>query len=374
MCQRTPSPEPQWAAPRAAGRPEPRTGRSLRAFQWRKAFLGVLIALVVAAALGTALYARVQRALDAPHDPGGMPQEVEVRRGENLRGIQARLEAQGILAPRTPLTLWGRLTGSDRQIKAGLYVFSPAQSAREILRALVEGRTLKLAVTIPEGWDMARVLPRLKEALRIDEQELAAAVADSAWVRSLGIPGPGLEGYIFPETYAFEVGASPQEVLAVMTRACLAHFDENRRRRAEALGLSLREVVTLASIIQAEAALVEEMPRISAVYHNRLRQRRRLEADPTVAYALGRVGQRLWERDLHVESPYNTYLHAGLPPGPICCPGLASIDAALHPLEGCQDLYFVARGDGSHVFSRTLAAHNRAREALRRTRARSAGG
>ncbi len=351
---------------------DPRTERPARALQWRRAFWVAFIALIAVAALGAALYARVQWALDTPHDPRGLPREIVVRRGESLRSVQARLEGLGILAPRSPLALWGRLTGEDRSIKAGLYVISPAQSAREILHALVTGRTHRLHVTIPEGWGVGRILPRLGEALRIDERELAVAASDSAWVRSLGLPGPGLEGYLFPETYAFEYGTPAREILAFMSRTCLARFDERRRRRAAALGLSVREVLTLASIIQAEAALPSEMPRISAVYHNRLRQRRRLEADPTVAYALGKMGQRLWERDLRIESPYNTYLRAGLPPGPICCPGLASIDAALHPLEGCQDLYFVARGDGSHVFSRTLAAHNRAREAIRRARAHAA--
>jgi UPF0755 protein len=353
--------------------PRPETGRAPRALQWRTVLTLSLLLPVAAAALGLALYARVQWALDAPYDSGGLAREVEVRRGEGLRDVQAQLEAAGILRPRTPLALWGRLTGLDRQIKAGLYVFSPAQSARGILRALVDGRTRRLHVTIPEGWGLARILPRLKEALRIGEEELAAAVSDSIWVQSLGIPGPGLEGYLFPETYAFEYGTPAREVLAYMARTCVARLDETRRSRAESLSMSLREVITLASIIQSEAAIEGEMPRISAVYHNRLRQHRRLEADPTVAYALGRMGQRLWERDLRVESPYNTYRNIGLPPGPICCPGLASIDAALHPLDGCQDMYFVARGDGSHVFSRNLAAHNRARDAIRRARARLAG-
>jgi UPF0755 protein len=317
-----------------------------------------LLGLLAAAALG----------------PGGLPRETEVHKGETLREVEARLETMGILSRRSPLALWGRITGLDRRIKAGLYVFTPAQSAREILKALVEGRTRRLYVTIPEGWWLDRILPRLGEALRIPGDELASAAADTAWVVSLGLPGPGLEGYLFPETYAFEYGMPAREVLGYMVRMCLARFDEPRRQRAASLGLSLHDVLTLASIIQAEAAIEEEMPRISAVYHNRLRQRRRLEADPTVAYALRHMGQRLWERDLRVDSPYNTYRRAGLPPGPICSPGLASIDAALHPLERCQDLYFVARGDGSHVFSRTLAAHNRAREAIRRARPQVTGG
>ena len=245
--------------------------------------------------------------------------------------------------------------------------------AREILRVLVEGRTRRLFVTIPEGWLLARILPRLAEALRVPESELVAAASDPALARSLGIPAQGLEGYLFPETYAFEYGMPVRDALVHMARMCLDRFDENRRQRAAELGLSLHEVLTLASIVQAEAARVEEMPRIAAVYHNRLRQHRRLEADPTAAYAGGRTGQRLLERDLLVESPYNTYRHAGLPPGPICSPGLASIDAVLHPLAGCEDLYFVARGDGTHIFSRTLAAHNRAREMIRRSRASQSG-
>jgi len=153
-----------------------------------------------------------------------------------------------------------------------------------------------------------------------------------------------------------------------MTKTMLARFDEPRRARAAELGMSLHDVLTLASIIELEAAVPEERERIAAVYHNRLRQGLLLQADPTAAYAAGVPGQRLSQRDLALDSPFNTYVHPGLPPGPICSPGLASIDAALWPLIGCGDLYFVARGDGTHVFSRTLEQHNRARAELDRAR------
>lgn len=304
--------------------------------------------------------------LSRPLDPEGQMRVVEVKRGENLRDVRQRLLAQRILLPRAPLIFWARLTGQDRRIKSGFYELTPAQSPREIMEILVEGRTLRIQVTIPEGLTCSRILSRLAEALGEPKECFQAAASDSAWIRSLGLPVPDLEGYLYPETYTFERGMLPRDLLAAMVSACLEQFTEGQRRRADSLGLSLHEVLTLASIIEAETAIGEERARISAVYWNRLRLGRLLQADPTVAYALGRFGQRLWEQHLKVDSPYNTYLYPGLPPGPICSPGLESIDAALKPLADCHDLYFVARGDGTHIFSRSLKAHNRAKQSVRR--------
>ncbi len=366
----SPAEEPAGALPVQRGGARGRTSEHPRAFQGRRLGLLLAAACVTASALGLAAYARLQWLLDTPLDPTGAPREFLIRRGESLREVSMRLESEGVLPEHSPLVLWGRLTGLDRQVRAGLYLLGPKQSPREILQVLAQGRTLLLHVSIPEGWTMAQILPRVAEALRVPEAEAVAAATDPALAQSLGNPGPSLEGYLFPETYAFEYGTPVRDALASMVRLCLERLDEPRRKRAAELGMSLHEVLTLASIVQAEAAEVEEMPRIAAVYHNRLRQHRRLEADPTAAYAAGLVGQRLLLSDLRVESPYNTYLQPGLPPGPICSPGLASIDATLYPLEGCEDLFFVARGDGSHIFSRTLEEHERARDAIRRSRPR----
>jgi UPF0755 protein len=173
----------------------------------------------------------------------------------------------------------------------------------------------------------------------------------------VGIQAESLEGFLFPDTYLFMWPLNPQVVVRRMIHRFNEVFDERMRQRVDSLGFSKKEIVTLASIIQAEAVFESEMPHISAVYHNRLLKGWRLEADPTVAYALGGVRRRLWHKDLRIDSPYNTYRVRGLPPGPICSPGRAALIAAAWPLEGCRDLYFVADGNGRHLFNRTLREH-----------------
>ena len=181
------------------------------------------------------------------------------------------------------------------------------------------------------------------------------------------MPGPGLEGYLFPDTYRFAEGIRIETVIATMTEAYRNYWTPQRRDQLEASGLTESELVTLASIIQAEAVFTSEMPTISSVYHNRLRIGMLLQADPTVLYALGGHRPRLLyaAMDSVADHPYNTYTHAGLPPGPIGAPGAAALDAALAPAD-TDYLYFVARRNGEHVFTRTLREHNNARLQVRR--------
>lgn len=345
---------PPGSSPDHSGSP---ARRSLRAHAGPALGL-LLLALLLASAASLFL----------PLDPQAGPRQFRVEPGLSFGAIEARLVEGHFLAVRGPLRLWARLTGRDRQIRPGTYELSAAQSPRDLLRTLASGRVVLRRVTIPEGFALAAILARISEEMGLPLEETRAEASDSAWVRSLALPGPGLEGYLFPETYLFDPVVGVQAVLTEMTKTMLARFDEPRRARAAELGMSLHDVLTLASIIELEAAVPEERERIAAVYHNRLRQGLLLQADPTAAYAAGVPGQRLSQRDLALDSPFNTYVHPGLPPGPICSPGLASIDAALWPLIGCGDLYFVARGDGTHVFSRTLEQHNRARAELDRAR------
>jgi len=306
--------------------------------------------------------------LRRPLDSEGSEQAFVVARGQTLEAVHDELLQRGLISPRAPILLWARLTGGDRRIKLGDYDLSAAQSPLEILETLVAGRTTLVSVTIPEGMTQSRILTLLSEVLGTPAEALAEAAADSVWLRRLGLPVLNLEGYLFPDTYCFDRETPARRVLGTIVAACLQHLDRARQERADSLELSLHEVMTLASIIEAEAMVAEERARISAVYHNRLRRGWLLQADPTVAHAIKRSARWLSTKDLKVDSPYNTYLYPGLPPGPICSPGLASLDAALQPLEGCPDLYFVARGDGTHVFSRSLEAHNRARTSVRSRR------
>ena len=197
----------------------------------------------------------------------------------------------------------------------------------------------------------------LAERADIDSTEFHDLAMDTTFIRELGFEAPSLEGYLFPDTYLFDWPITAREAAQRMTHRFREIYDSETAQLSDSTFLSLSEVVTLASIIQAEAVWDSEMSHISAVYHNRLEKGWRLEADPTVAYALGGVRRRLWYRDLRIESPYNTYRRKGLPPGPICSPGKHALLAAVSPLDGCKDLYFVANGGGRHHFSETLAEH-----------------
>ena len=276
------------------------------------------------------------------------------------------LESRQIIGRRLWIHAYARWRGMDHSIKAGTYRIERGAPFRRILDILTTGRVVTHPMTIPEGLTIKGMAPRIATATGSD----SAAVADRLSGPSLHVdwdlPGPGLEGYLFPDTYRFAEGIRVETVIATMIDAYQAYWTAERRERLAAIGLTEGEVVTLASIIQAEAVFEAEMPRISSVYHNRLRLGMRLQADPTVLYALGGHRPRLLyaAMDSVAENPYNTYSHAGLPPGPIGAPGAAALDAALAP-EDTDFLYFVARRNGEHIFTRSLREHNNARRQVR---------
>lgn len=306
-------------------------------------------------------------------DPAGEPVLVTVPAGASFRTVTDTLAARGLVARPRLFTVYARLKGADRGVRSGTYAFTPGASWSTLLDDLVTGRVITVALTIPEGFTLTQMAPRLTGVTGAPEEEILALMqADSAHLE-LEVPGPGLEGYLFPDTYRFAEGTPATRVLEAMADRYRAAWTPQRRARLAELGMSERELVTLASIIQAEARKVDEMPTISAVYHNRLRLGWPLQADPTVLYALGGHRPRLLFAaiDSVANSPYNTYTNPGLPPGAIGAPGEAALEAALFPLD-VDYLFFVARPDGSHIFTRTLAEHNRARETARRER--EAGG
>lgn len=294
---------------------------------------------------------------------------ITVSEGEPFSSVVSRLEEVGLVAHPGIVRLYAIARGFDRSIRAGTYRFSPGTRAIDIVRMLVEGDVLKSLVTIPEGltiWETASILS--KEA-GIDSAAFVAVAGSSQISAKMGIDAPSLEGYLFPDTYVIPWGMEPMEAVTTMVGRFREVFDDSLRRRADALGMSVEDVVTLASIIEAETALPDERPLVSAVYHNRLSRGMKLEADPTVAYAKGGYRGMLSREDLSIDSPYNTYAHPGLPPGPVCSPGKASMGAALYPQEGFTALYFVATGDGGHVFSMTLKEHLAAVARVKRERA-----
>ena len=214
---------------------------------------------------------------------------------------------------------------------------------------------------------MRQIAGILKRRIDIDSLEFLRLATDRRFANSVGIGASNLEGYLFPDTYKLSWGTTPNGVARVMVEQFNRTFTDSLSKRAEEIDLSLAQVVTLASMIEAEAKDGNERDLISAVYHNRMRRGMLLQCDPTVIYALPDLNRPLLLKDLEVDSPYNTYRYPGLPPGPICNPGRASIVAALYPAD-VNYLYFVATGEGSHIFSTTLTQHNLARAKVKRAR------
>ena len=286
---------------------------------------------------------------------------VELPQGAGVGSIAERLAAAGVVPDAWTFRIAARIAKNDRHLQAGEYRFTGAATPFDVARRLDRGDVFKVSVTFPEGLtarDMAVVFAR--SGLGTADDFLLAA-ADVAQVSSLDPGATDLEGYLFPDTYAMSRHAGAAGVVQRMLKAFQHAWDGRLRADAAAQGLSMRAAVTLASIIEKETARPEERPLISAVYRNRLTSGMALQCDPTVIYALEREGRwrgNLTHADLQMNSPYNTYRIAGLPPGPIAAPGKASLDAAVHPAD-VPYLYFVSRNDGTHAFATTLAEHEK---------------
>ncbi|MGH7503479.1 MAG: endolytic transglycosylase MltG [Longimicrobiales bacterium] len=306
----------------------------------------------------------------------GEPVRITVRRGASFREVADSLAAHDIVRVPRLFRLYASVTGQATEIKPGPYAFRPQTAWKRVLGDLVAGRILTTRITIPEGFDLADVSARLAEPSGANADSLLAAMMDTAAAGRWDVPGPTLEGYLYPATYTVAIDASADDLIARAVAAYRDVWTEARRTRADSIGMTEREVTTLASIVEKEARNPTEMPRIAAVYRNRLRIGMPLQADPTVQYALGDHRERLLFADIERvrDHPYNTYTKRGLPPGPIGAPSERAIDAVMNPMDS-DELYFVARADGMHVFSRTLAEHNRAIAAIRREqRLRSSSG
>ncbi len=290
---------------------------------------------------------------------------VVVREGEPLPVVAARLARAGAIRNALAFRWLARLQGLDRAMKPGDYHFTDPQPAPAVLRALAAGSQLP-EVTVPEGLTVRETVALLTARGLGPASGFLSLAEDPDFLRAAGVPGPRLEGYLFPDTYRFTTVMSAAEILATMVRRFHERFDASRHRRAAARGMSVDQIVTLASIVEKEASQFAERPLVAAVFYNRLRLGMPLQSDPTVAYDNPAfTGGPITRADLTHPSAYNTYLAVGLPPGPIANPGLAAIDATLSPAD-VPYLYFVSRNDGSHAFSTSLAEHNRAVERYQR--------
>ena len=291
--------------------------------------------------------------------PHGAPTRVIVPRGASFGQAADSLARTGIVGSPRLFRLYGRFTGGDRNIKPGTYLLKHGTPWKDIVSALNGGHGLVNTITIPEGYTVAEITPRLARTLRVPAESVQAAVRDTALLARLDVPNPTLEGYMFPDTYAFPIGTTARQAVQEMVYAFERRWKPEWDSSLVDLKINRNDLVTMASIVEKEARVPEERPVIAAVYYNRLRRGMLLQADPTIQYALGHHVGRVLYKDLAIESPYNTYTHKGLPPGPVASPGAASLAAAANPAN-VPYLYFVATADGHHEFRMTLEEHTNA--------------
>ncbi len=328
----------------------------------RKVVVAIVLALVVAAAgatfSGIAMWGRLH---DAYRGYEGAEQFVVIAPGTSAAGIRRVLVDAGIIRDEVTFraALWW--TGRARALQAGEYRFDRPLAAVDVVERLARGDVYTRRLTFPEGL----TIPEMAAIYESREFGAAArfieAATNPSLIRAVDLQAVDLEGYLFPETYTLPRTVPASRLVAMMVDRFLATYTDQWRRAAEEQGLTVHQVVTLASLVEKETGMPEERPMVAAVYRNRLKIGMRLQADPTVVYALRQAGRytgNIRRDDLALDSPYNTYRYAGLPPGPIAAPGAASLEAVLMSAD-VSYLYFVSRNNGSHAFARTLAEHNR---------------
>jgi UPF0755 protein len=285
-----------------------------------------------------------------------------LKKGTSFKKVSEVLEQEGIVKNRRFFVFLAALLGKKTKVKAGEYEFHTQMLPFEVLDALVKGQVKRHLVTIPEGYTLYQIAQLLEDLNLMKKKEFLREVSSPALINALGLSqsaGPTLEGYLFPDTYHMVREMEPEEVIRMMVHRFKKAFGPVLSQRASELGISEREAVILASIIEKETSLPGEKPLISAVFHNRLKKKIPLQSDPTVIYGIKNFNGNLTREDLMRRTPYNTYRIAGLPPTPICNPGKDSLLAAVYPAP-VPYLYFVSKNDGSHYFSCDIEEHNRA--------------
>ena len=325
--------------------------------QWVKGHLWLSFLL---ATISLTLVIHFYIALFVPPSKEKIWKEVQVTEGMSFKAIAATLQKEGIIRYRGYFEIIGRLQGISRKVRVGYYGLSANMGMWEVLDSLRRGKIIEYEVVVPEGYNLYQIGWTLTGTPLIsDPNEFIRIAKDKDFARFLGINADSLEGYLFPDTYYLPKGTTMHDVAKRMVQRYKAVFGEGNRKRAQELGFTEHQVITLASIVEKEAKVSSERKRIAAVYHNRLKIGMKLQADPTAVYGTKAWITKVTKEDLRRRSPYNTYLHKGLPPGPIANPGEGSILAALYP-EDVDFLYFVAQGDGSHYFSNDFGAHEKA--------------
>jgi UPF0755 protein len=327
--------------------------------------LGVLllVALAAAGAFAFVAWRQVEAFRTTPHGTGE-EKVVEIAPGSSPRAVVRALARAGVLAEDDLAWRYVRWVRRDpRPFKAGEYAFAGPLTPDEVLERVHRGEIKLYRFTVPEGLRVEEVAEIVARSGLVSAEAITLLARDPAVARALGVPFDGLEGYLFPDTYAFAKGVTARQIVEGMEHRFREAFAAAASARGPEVTLGEAEAVVLASIVEKETGQVSERPRIACVFHNRLRRNMRLQTDPTVMYATflrtGRWSKNISKADLLAPHPYNTYTTPGLPPGPIASPGEAALRAALAP-AACQDLFFVSRNDGTHVFCPDLACHEAA--------------
>ncbi len=327
------------------------------------------IALVVVAVVMAAAGVEAWRAMTPTATLAAGARVVEIPAHQGVMNIAQRLRDADVIRSPEGFVALSVLRGSARTLRAGEYEFPRDATTLTALRLLESGKVRLHLVLHPEGATIAELARALGQQQLAQAADVLRAVSDPAFLRSLGVEAPSLEGYVFPDTYHFAKGLTAEQILTRTVQRLRSKLSPDLVARARDRGMDVHQLLTLASIIEREAVVQDERPLISGVFWNRLQLGMPLQADPTVQYAVGKERRALTRADLASEHPYNTYVHAGLPPGPIASPGLSAIQAAVSPAP-VKYLYFVASDDHRHHFSTTIAEHNAAvaRYRLARTR------
>ncbi|HTN44321.1 MAG TPA: endolytic transglycosylase MltG [Nitrospiria bacterium] len=307
------------------------------------------------------LFVIVQEAtfLYIPPDGERVQKVLEIPEGSTLRDTARLLYQNGLITSIGSFVVVGKFLAVERHIIPGEYAFHTQMLPLEIIGLIKSGRVVQYEVTIPEGSTLAQIGRLVEEKHLARYEDFIQRANDPAFIQSLGFTVDSLEGYLFPESYYFSKRVGAEGILRTMVRQFETAYTPEMERRAQEIGMTRQEVVTLASIIEKETSVEIERPMVSAVFHNRIRKNIPLQSDPTVIYSLPHFTGNLTRKNLRIHSPYNTYWIRGLPPGPIANPGKEALWAALYP-AAVEYLYFVSKNDGTHYFSKTLAEHNRA--------------
>lgn len=293
------------------------------------------------------------------------PTSVIIEPGEKFSQVVAKLRDSKVVRSPWLFSKVGVIIGLDRRIIPGRYDFGGRAANYDILRKFGIGDILIARVTIPEGFNLKQIAERLRLTIGLDSHQFDSLARDRQFLSDLGINAPLAEGYLFPDTYRIPWGIPAGDVMAILTKELFTRAGDSLMAKAALRGIDLHELLTMASIIELEALADDELPTMASVYYNRLRIGMPLQADPTVVYAMNGLDRPLMLSDYKFPSPYNTYRQRGLPPTPICSPGMKAILAALNPAD-TDYLYFVADGRGRHIFNRTYQQHLRDNARIKR--------